>query len=46
MRTIDAAHHGKYIAAALDNTANRVYPLSIAEGVQAGDIFVNDPEDA
>ena len=46
MRTIDAAHHGKYIAAALANTANRVYPLSIAEGVQAGDIFVNDPEDA
>ena len=32
MRTIDAAHHGKYIAAALANTANRVYP-HLAENI-------------
>lgn len=46
MRKIDPAHYRDFIAAARSNSANRVYPLSIAGGVQAGDICVNDPEDA
>lgn len=28
-----------------DNTANNVYPCSIAEGIQSGDIYVNDDAD-
>ena len=28
-----------------DNTANSVYPCSIAEGIQSGDIYVNDDAD-
>ena len=31
-----------YIEWAGNNTANRVYPLSIAEGVQPGEIYVNE----
>ena len=27
------------------HTANRVYPCSIAEGFQSGDIYVNDGDD-
>ena len=30
---------------AKDNTANSVYPCSIAEGIQSGDIYVNDGAD-
>ena len=30
---------------AKDNTANNVYPCFIAEGIQSGDIFVNDDAD-
>ena len=46
MRTIEPAHYREYIAQARANTANQVYPLSIAEGIQKGDIWVNDADDA
>ena len=46
MRKIDPELYSEYAEQARANTANRVYPMSIAEGVQAGDIYVNDADDA
>ena len=42
MKKIQKADYGKYALHAGKNTANRVYPLSVAEGFQSGDIFVNE----
>ena len=42
MKKVDECEYKKFIEWAGNNTANRVYPLSIAEGFQKGDIFVND----
>ena len=45
MRKVSEKDFGKYIRWARDNTANNVYPCSIAEGIQSGDIYVNDDAD-
>ena len=45
MRRIAENDYHKYILWAKANTANRVYPCSIAEGFQSGDIYVNDGGD-
>ena len=42
MRKAAKSDYKGYISWAERNTANRVYPLSIAEGFQAGDIYTND----
>ncbi len=42
MRRISEIDYKKYIIRAKNNTANSVYPCSIAEGFQSGDIYVND----
>ncbi len=42
MKKVRKADHEKYVLQAGMNTANRVYPLSIAEGFQSGDLFVNE----
>lgn len=34
----------KYISWAMNCSCNQVYPLSIAEGIQSGDIYVDDSE--
>ena len=45
MRRISENEYHKYILWAKATTANRVYPCSIAEGFQSGDIYVNDGGD-
>ncbi len=42
MRKLKDTEYTDYIKWAKKNTANRVYPCSIAEGYQQGDIYVND----
>ena len=42
MRKVSEKDYQKYIISAKNSTANKVYPCSIAEGFQAGDIYVND----
>lgn len=42
MKKIQKADFKNYILLAGTNTANRVYPLSISEGFQPGEIFVNE----
>lgn len=42
MRKIAESDYRHYIAWAGKNTANKVYPSSIAEGFQTGDIYVNE----
>ncbi len=39
MKKIDITDYAKYIEAAKKCTANRVYPLSIATGIQTGEIY-------
>ena len=34
----------KYISWAVNCSSNQVYPLSITEGIQSGEIYVDDPE--
>jgi len=45
MRRVPEKDYRKYIRWARDNTANNVYPCSIAEEIQPGDIYVNDGAD-
>lgn len=45
MRKVSEKEFRKFIMWARDNTANSVYPCSIAEGIQSGDIYVNDDTD-
>ena len=45
MRKVSENDYRKFITWAKDNTANSVYPCSIAEGSQSGDIYVNDDAD-
>ena len=45
MRKVSESEYLKYVPLAKANTANRVYPCSIAEGFQAGDIYVNEGAD-
>jgi hypothetical protein len=45
MRKVSENDYHKFIMWAKNNTANNVYPCSIAEGVQSGDIYVNDDAD-
>ncbi len=42
MEKVSKNNYGNYILWAKENTANTVYPCSIAESFQAGDIYVND----
>ena len=42
MRRIRDIEYTDYVQWAKMNTANQVYPCSIAEGFQTGDIYVND----
>lgn len=42
MRRISVSEYQNYVPWAKANTANRVYPCSIAERLQSGDIYVND----
>jgi len=42
MRRVNETDYGEYIKWARANTANTVYPCSIAEGFQTGEIYVND----
>ena len=42
MEKVSKNNYRNYISWAKDNTANMVYPCSIAEGFQPGDIYVND----
>ena len=45
---VPQSEYGKYITSAATARSNRVYPLSIAEGYQSGDIFIDksDPVNA
>ena len=45
MRRIKDTEYMNYISWARENSANRVYPCSIAEGFQSGDIYVNEGSD-
>ena len=42
MRRVPEKDYRKHIRWARDNTANNVYPCSIAEEIQSGDIYVNE----
>ncbi len=42
MEKVSKNNYGNYISWAEENTANTVYPCSLAEGFQTGDIYVND----
>ena len=42
MRRLRDVKYTDYVQWAKMNTAKQVYPCSIAEGFQAGDIYVND----
>lgn len=42
MRKVPTSDYKLYIPWARENTANNIYPCSIAEGLQPGDIYVND----
>ena len=42
MKKVSKNDYRNYISWAKENTANMVYPCSIAEGFQPGDIYVND----
>ena len=45
MRKVSEKDYRKFITWAKNNTADNVYPCSIAEGIQSGDIYVNDDAD-
>ena len=45
MKKVSESEYLKYVPWAKANTANRVYPCSIAEGFQSGDIYVNEGAD-
>ena len=45
MKKVSESEYLKYVPWARANTANRVYPCSIAEGFQSGDIYVNEGAD-
>ncbi len=45
MKKIAPEHYSDYILWAEKSPCSRVYPLSIAEGTQEGDIYVSDPDD-
>ena len=45
MKRVSKDDHKDFISWAKANTANRVYPCSIAEGFQSGDIYVNDGDE-
>ena len=45
MRKVSEKDYHMFITWAKANTANTVYPSSIAEGIQSGDIYVNDDAD-
>ena len=45
MRKINEKEYKEYSSWARENTANRVYPCSIIEGFQSGDVYVNDGPD-
>ena len=42
MRKVPTSDYKLYIPWARENTANNIYPCSIAEGLQPGNIYVND----
>lgn len=42
MRRIDTCKYSEYIQYAKECTANSVYPLSIATGIQDGEIYIDD----
>ena len=42
LRRIDAGEYKEYIKYAKECVANRVYPISIAAGIQDGDIYTDD----
>ena len=42
MKKIEQKNHEDFIPWAERNTCNRVYPLSIAQNIQSGDIFADD----
>ncbi len=44
MQKIDKEHYLKFIELARANTCNTVYPMSVAEGIQEGDIFADQVE--
>lgn len=41
MQKVDKEHYAKFIELARENTCNTVYPMSIAEGFQEGDIYTD-----
>jgi len=45
MRKINETEYMAYSSWARENTANRVYPCSITEGFQSGEVYVNDGPD-
>ena len=45
MRKINEKEYKEYSSWARKNTANRVYPCSIIEGFQSGEVYVNDGPD-
>ena len=45
MEKVSGNNYRNYILWAKENTANMVYPCSIAEGFQSGDIYVDDDAD-
>ncbi len=45
MRKINEKDYKEYSSWARENTANQVYPCSITEGFQSGEVYVNDGPD-
>ena len=41
MQKVDKTHYIKLVGLAKENTCNTVYPMSIAEGFQEGDIYTD-----
>ena len=41
MQKVDKEHFARFINLAKENTCNTVYPMSVAEGFQAGDIYTD-----
>lgn len=46
LRQVDKSGYSRFVDSAKRCTANRVYPMSIAEGYQKGDIYIDEKEGA
>ena len=46
LRQVDKSGYSRFVDSAKRCTANRVYPMSIAEGYQKGDIYIDEKKGA